>query len=120
MEGESWVTGGEVLDVTRLRSSVRENPSEYSWKTYGDPVWDQITFVDNEDNLLVGFLLFDIFENGVAHRSKRIARIQDVENHVRRIYDLVQLSVNSTGRAFGINWLIVVSVSGRIDCQRLP
>jgi hypothetical protein len=68
----------------------------------------------------VGFLLFDIFENGVAHRPKRIARIQDMENHVRRIYDLVQLSVNSTGCAFGIDRLIVISVSGRInDRQRL-
>lgn len=86
--------------------------------SYRNPVGNQITFVDNEHNLLVGLFLLNILQHGFAHRTKRVASVQDVENDVRGINDFVQLSVNSTRCAFLIDRLVIICMGLGLNNSR--
>lgn len=57
--------------------------------TYCYPVRDKIAFVKNKDDLLMGFLLPNIFEHTLTHSSKRITSIEYMQNDVGRVDNLV-------------------------------
>lgn len=62
---------------------------------YSDPVRNEVTLVDDQDDLLVSFLLLDILQNRFAHRSDWISRVEYVEDNVRRIDDFVKFAIDT-------------------------
>ena len=78
--------------------------------THRDPVGHEIAFVDDQDDLLVRFLLLDVLEDGFAHGTEGIASVEDVEDDIGRVDDFVQLTVDPTRRPFGVDRLVVVGV----------
>lgn len=62
--------------------------------TYGDPVRDEVTFVDDQYDLFMSFFLFDILQHRFAHRSNWISSIEYVEDNVGRVDDFVKLAVD--------------------------
>lgn len=52
MEGDGWVAGCEVLDISR-----------------SDPVRHEVALIDNKDHLFMSFLFSDEFENAFAERA---------------------------------------------------
>ena len=79
--------------------------------THGDPVWNEVTLVNNQDDLFMGFLLFDILQHRLAHRSDWISGIEDVEDNVGRVNDFVKLAIDTPRGSFRVNRLDVVCVS---------
>jgi len=63
---------------------------------HGDPIRNEITLVNDQNDLLVSFLLFDILQNGFAHRSNWISRVEYMEDDIRRVDDLVKLAVDTS------------------------
>lgn len=49
---------------------------------YGDPVWDEVTLINDQHDLFVSFLLFDILQHGFAHRADWISRVEYVKDNV--------------------------------------
>ena len=62
---------------------------------YSDPVRNEVTLVDDQDDLFVSFLLPDILQNRFAHRSDWISRVEYVEDNVRRIDDFVKFAIDT-------------------------
>lgn len=63
--------------------------------THGDPVWNEVTLVNDQDDLLVGFFLFDILQHGFTHRSDWISSVEYVEDNVGRVDDFVELAIDT-------------------------
>ncbi len=78
MEGDSRVARREVLNVS-----------------CSNPVWHKVTFVDDKDDLLMSLLLPDKFKDAFAQGAHRVASVQYMQDNVRGVDDLVQLSVNT-------------------------
>jgi hypothetical protein len=79
-------------------------------KTYGDPGGDEIALVEDKDQLLVAGLLLDVVLDTSAASSLGIAGIQNVDDNVRGIDNLVQLSPNTLRLT-----LLEDTVSGLLD-----
>ena len=62
---------------------------------YSDPVRNEVTLVDDQDDLFVSFLLLDILQNRFTHRSDWISRVEYVEDNVRRIDDFVKFAIDT-------------------------
>jgi len=62
---------------------------------YGDPVWNEVALVDDQDDLFMSFLLLDILQDGFTHGSNWISRIEYMKDDVRRVNDLVKLAVDT-------------------------
>ena len=84
VESNSGVSRCQVLDVTSLGTNPvrRELGRKRRGIVHGDPVRDKIALVDDQNDLFVGFLFPDVLQNGFAHRSHRIPRVEDVEDDI--------------------------------------
>jgi len=74
---------------------VTNVPNEGGEVTHGDPVWNEVTLVDDQDDLLMGFFLFDILQHGFTHRSDWISSVEYVEDNVGRVDDFVKLAIDT-------------------------
>jgi hypothetical protein len=94
--------------------------------THSDPSGNQIDLVQHVDEVLVSLLLAEILDNRLAPRPKRIPRVENVDDNVRRVEDLVEFSPDSARRALGVHCLTssrrgrVVDISkvGVVTCTR--
>ena len=64
--------------------------------THCHPVWHQVAFVEDEHDLLMGLLLLDILQNGLAHRPKRVSCIKNMEDDIRRVDNFVQFAIDTS------------------------
>jgi len=55
------------------------------------PLRDEIAFVEDEDEVLVRSVLLQVLLDAPRPRAKRIARIEHLDDHIRRIEHFVQL-----------------------------
>ena len=62
---------------------------------YSDPVRNEVTLVDDQDDLFVSLLFFNVLQNRFAHRSDWISRVEYVEDNVRRIDDFVKFAIDT-------------------------
>ena len=62
---------------------------------HGDPVRNEVTLVNDQDDLLMSFLLLDVLQHRFAHRSDWISSIEYVEDNVRRVDDFVKLAIDA-------------------------
>lgn len=83
----------------------------------GDPVRHQVALVDDEDNLLVRFFFADVLQDTLAKRPERIAGVDNMEDNVRGVDDLVQLTIDTSRCALGEYWFDQVRI-GWIVCAR--
>jgi len=63
---------------------------------HGDPVRNEITLVNDQNDLFMSFLLFDILQNRFAHRSNWISRVEYMEDDIRRIDNFVKLAIDTS------------------------
>ena len=70
------------------------NRGKWGGVAHSDPVRDEVTLVDDQDDLFMSFFLFDIVQNGFAHRSQRVSCVEDMEDNIRRVDDLVEFAID--------------------------
>jgi hypothetical protein len=64
--------------------------------THSNPSGDKVDLVKDVDKVLVSLLLAEVIDNGPAARTERVTGVEDVDNNIRRVEDLVELSPNTT------------------------
>lgn len=68
-----------MLDMSQFKEAV----------TYSHPVGNQVTFIDDQDYLLVRLFFLDIVKDGVAHCAKGITGVKYMQDDVGGVDDLV-------------------------------
>ena len=63
--------------------------------SYCEPSWNQIAFVQHQDNMLMGRVLPQMRFYVVASCSKRVSGVKDFAHDVRRVQDFVELIPDS-------------------------
>jgi hypothetical protein len=87
----------------RKREETRQKSE--GQRTHSDPSRDEIDLVENENDALVRLLLLEEIEDGPAHRAHWVACVEDVDDDVRRVEDLVELSPDPARLALGVDAL---------------
>ena len=59
-EKRQWGIEARGVGYIEPNSGLNNEKIEQGGAAYGDPVWDEVTLVNDKDDLLVGFLLLDI------------------------------------------------------------
>lgn len=98
VEGECRIARREVLDIA-----------------CGDPVWNQVALVEDEEDLLVGLLLADELQNALAKCTHGITGVEHVKDNVRGVNDLIQLAINTARGTLGVDGLNDVGICGELD-----
>ena len=68
--------------MTKARTRLKQRIQVYTRRTYRDPGRDQIHFVQDHDQVLVGLLLLEVFLHLIAPCTLGVAGIQHLNQHI--------------------------------------
>jgi hypothetical protein len=120
MRERQWWDSGE-LDVECIEPAIYQHLSQQAKErvAHSDPVGNEITLVDDQDDLFMCLLPLDEIQDGLTHGTQRIASVQNVENDIGRINDLVEFAVYTTRSAFGIDRFDIIGMRLWLCSSRL-
>lgn len=81
-------------------SRISENEDQM---THRSPSRNEVDLIQHVDQMLVRLLLPQVLDDRLTPCSERISSIENMDDDVRRVEHLVQLSPNSARSAFGID-----------------
>lgn len=88
---------------TRDGAASKEPVDQKSGATHCCPSRHEIDFVEHVNQMLVRLLLPQVLDNRLAPCTERISSVQHVNDNVRRVEDLVQLSPYTSRGTFSVD-----------------
>lgn len=92
---------GEGGEKTRREKDRKERRGA----THSYPGGDEVDLVEDEDDTLMCLLLLEEVKDGLAHGTHGIPGVEDVDDNVRGVENLVELSPDSSRLPLGVDSL---------------